>query len=756
MKPQKKSQAFPPLFKRPPEDPSMGAREERIARVLTQGAPAMVQSIVDAVVIKNQNIFLLTRPDGRVPLGGGWHGLGLYYHDCRFLNGYDINLSGTEPTSLAATASKGYMALLQLTNPDLRTMNGRLIRKEEIGIKWERVIDPAELALHDSLSFQNFTLDPIDLPVSLRFSAAFEDIFAVRELLPEHPGKLFPPAWENGALHFAYQGSDGNHRSLSIHFSESPEKTEPTAAHFKIVLAPREIKPLRVSFFISESPDRNRIGKKARRSPNLQDLEASVERAARQWISHYTQVESDSLLLNSILDRSFRDLGILRSRLGDKTFFAAGIPWFATLFGRDSLITSIQTLAFDPTTAEETLRLLARHQGDRVDDWRDEEPGKILHEFRFGELARVGAIPHAPYYGTVDATPLFLILLGRHAAWTGALTLFHDLRRNIERALEWISRYGDKNGDGYVEYRCRSKVGLVNQGWKDSGDAVVNADGSLADPPISLVEVQGYVYLAKKLMSDLYRRAGEPERADSLRREAEALQHRFNRDFWLEEIGFYALALQEGGRPAAVVSSNPGHALWSGIADPEKAQRTMERMMADDMFTGWGTRTLSSRERRYNPIGYHLGTVWPHDTAFAAAGFRKYGFDEAARKLFTALSEAAMHFEGDQLPELFSGFQRDEYAVPVRYPVACHPQAWAAGAIPSLLENALGLTPEGFEGRLRIVRPILPGFIKRVEVRRLRVGLGSVDLRFQKTGAGEVKVEALQVDGKLDVVIDTQ
>lgn len=278
------------------------------------------------------------------------------------------------------------------------------------------------------------------------------------------------------------------------------------------------------------------------------------------------------------------------------------MPWFVTLFGRDSIVTALQTLAYDPEIAAQTLRLLAKYQSRRMDEWRDAQPGKILHELRTGEMAKLGEIPHTPYYGTIDATPLFLILAGRHAAWTGDLGLFNELRDNIEMALEWMNKYGDLNGDGFIEYASASEKGLINQGWKDSGDAIVNADGSLGRPPIALVEAQGYAYQAKREIAALFRRAGEDERAKQLEFEADEARRRFNRDFWLEDKGIYALALQVGREPVAVVSSNPGHALWSGIADEEKARRTMERLMADDVFNGWGVRTLSEKERRYNPI----------------------------------------------------------------------------------------------------------------------------------------------------------
>ena len=735
--------------------PSPQDKEERKQRVLTQGSPSIVRSIADAVVVKDGDLYFLTERDGDVPVGNT-HGFGLYYHDCRYLSGYEMALAGTKPNILAASASRGFMAVLELTNLDIRRPKDLLIRKEEIGITWKRTIDSSRLMLDDLLLFQNFGPKEIHFPVSLTFQATFEDVFVVRGLLPERPGRLHPPAWKGNLLQFIYDGQDGLHRSVVIHFLFSIEEKKGTTATFHVSLHPEERKEFLISLAVIESPHSSDLEPKRLFSINTKEIEESLHRSSKAWLGNQTEIQSDSLLLNGVLDRSLRDLRVLQSRLRNQRFFAAGVPWFATLFGRDSLISSLQTLAYEQETAAQTLRLLACYQGQKVDDWRDEQPGKILHELRVGELSRLGEIPHTPYYGTIDATPLFLILIGRHAAWTGSLSLFHELKEHIEKALAWIASEESRQEGGYLAYESKSKKGLINQGWKDSGDAIVNADGSLARPPIALVEVQAYVYLAKTLTADLYRRAGESGRADQLLEEADALRARFNRDFWLEDKGFYALALQAGMKPAAVLTSNPGHALWSRIADPQKAQKTVERLMADDLFNGWGVRTLSEKEQRYNPIGYHLGTVWPHDNSLIAAGYRHYGYDDAALRIFTGILEAAMHFGSYRLPELFSGFSRGEFEIPVRYPVACHPQAWAAGSVPYLVEVSLGLVPEAFEQRLRIIRPILPNFIDHLEVHRLRVGTAQVDLKFDRASDRRIKTTVTKVEGKLDVRIEEE
>jgi glycogen debranching enzyme len=704
-------------------------------------------------VAKDEDIYFLTEPDGTVPLDRQ-HGLGLYYHDCRFLNGYELRLGETKPQVLASSEARGYMTVFQLTNTDLRMPDGTLLPKESIGIKWERVIDATAQTLHDVLTLENFGLRPVVLPLALTFHAGFEDVFAVRGLLPERLGQLWPVSWRDGRLGLGYDGSDGLYRSVTIHFTPQPDDTDDTTARFTVTLHPEESMEILISLVLAEARDRQGAQPTSQHGqPDLHKVQAYLQASADEWLGDHTHITSESVLLNMVLHRSLLDLRALRSTLAGRQFFAAGVPWFVTLFGRDSLIAALQTLAYDPHMAEETLRLLATYQGQRVDAYRDEQPGKIFHELRVGEMANTGEIPHSPYYGTVDATLLFLILLGRHASWTGSLAVFRDLHEHVEQALAWMATYGDRNGDGYVAYRSTSKHGLINQGWKDSGDAIVNADGSLATPPIALVELQGYAYLARLTVADLYRRAGESARADQLVQEAQALRRRFNRDFWLEDKGLYALALQAEHRPCAVVSSNPGHALWAGIAEPEKAQRTAQRLMADDMFNGWGMRTLPDGERRYNPIGYHLGTVWPHDNAIIAAGFRRYGYDDAFGRVFAGIVEAAMHFSAYRLPELFAGFRLEEYGIPVHYPVACHPQAWAAGAVPHLVETALGLVPEAFEHRLRIVRPVLPAFIDTLEVQRLRVGKARVHLHFERTSSG-IAVQVLDCTGDLSVGIE--
>ena len=714
----------------------------------------MAHSIAQAVVIKHGNLFFLCPPEGEVPMSRD-HGFGLYYHDCRYLNGYELLVCGEHPESLAARSSEGGRAVFQLTTPDCHAPDGSTIHRETVGLKWDRVIDAEQLVLHEQLDIQNVGCETVEFPLSMRFRAGFEDVFEIRGLLHEVKGKLFRPVWKDKCLCFSYEGGDKMRRSLAIHLHPLPAEVKGNTVRFDVSLKPNEIKPIRISFAIAESEEQpNRLFAQTSVYRDVQAVSQNIKASAEQWLKRETEFRSDSLLLNRVIRRSLMDLHMLKTSISGDEFFAAGVPWYVALFGRDCLITSLQTLAFWSGTAAATLRLLADYQGRQVTDWRDEQPGKILHELRVGELARMNRIPHTPYYGTIDATPLFLILMSRYARWTGDLSLFHELRIAVERALHWIDKYGDVAGDGYVSYVGNRNKGLINQGWKDASDALVTEDGRFAEPPIALVEVQGYVYMAKMEIADLHDRIGEHEHATRLRAEARALRARFNHDFWIEAEGCYAMALEAGRHPCRVMSSNPGQALWTGIVEEDKAGRVVHRLMRPDLFNGWGIRTLSCKERRYNPMGYHLGTVWPHDNSLIAAGFRRYGYDEPAARIFVGLLEAAMEFEDYRLPELFTGFGREEYGQPVRYPVACHPQAWAAGSIPYLVETFLGLVPDAYNNRLKIIRPYLPDFISEAELRHLRVGQGSVDLRFERKRDGSLEAHVGKVTGDLKVEVE--
>jgi glycogen debranching enzyme len=697
--------------------------------------------ITHALVLKDRDLFFLSNPDGCVPIANS-EGLGLYYHDCRFLNGYELKIAGQKPDVLESNAERG----------DKLTLKARTTGEHRIDVHWSRVISNKDLALRDTITLENLTTEQARFPLGLAFQSDFEDLFAVRGFRQRKRGTLLTPEWTNGVLHFCYQGADSIFRQLEVHFSPLPYAKAGASAHFQVDLAPDDRKQFLILLRVSESPER----KIAKRFSGLTNGYGSDTTLFRDddfpSYARVTRVISDNPDFDGVLDRSLRDLDMLRTNLGTNSYFAAGVPWYVALFGRDSIITALQMLAYDAQTAEQTIRLLAHYQGKEVNEWRDEVPGKILHELRVGEMAHLAEIPHTPYYGTIDATPLWLVLIGRHAAWTGDLHIFNELRPNIEAALNWIDQYGDFNRDGYVEYECKSEGGLLNQGWKDSADAIVNQDGSLGEAPIALVEVQGYVFRAKVEMAALFRRTGDDKRARILADEAQRLRERFNRDFWLE-AGYYALALQKGHRRVAVLSSNAGHALWSGIANLDQARQTAQHLLSPEMFTGWGIRTLSRNAVKYDPLAYHLGTVWPHDNSLIAAGLKNYGMNQETLQILSGMLDAAQHFEGNRLPELFGGLARENDNAPAPYPIACQPQAWAAATIPYLLTSILGLEPHAFERRLKIVRPMLPENVHSLEIHNLRVGGALADLIFERGDHG-VTARILQKRGPLEVMGD--
>jgi glycogen debranching enzyme len=703
-------------------------------------AAPVPRNVASAIVIKDKDVFFLADHDGGIP-AGNQDGFGLYYHDCRYLDGYTIRIADTPPNSLLATSDRGSIATFESTNEKLQ-LGPRTLPEQTIGVTLRRVIDSAARAVHDVFTIENYSVEPHDIPVSFSFESKFDDIFEIRGLHPKRVGRARTPSWHDDVLVLAYDGADGVRRCLEVHPEPVPENRSSSCLEFTISLGAREHVRIALSLRIVETSAPHRAPHRDVTDPA--PVAEQLDRRSLQWLDDSAAVSTASPHLDALLQRSLLDLHVLRSSLEGLEFFSAGLPWYGALFGRDSLIAALQTLAYEPHIAEQTVRLLARYQGSKEDEWRDEQPGKILHELRHGELANLNEIPQTPYYGSVDSTPLFLIVLGEHATWTGDLQLFQDLRGAVESALHWIDTYGDEGRNGYLSYASKSSKGLGNQGWKDSGDAVMNADGSLAEPPIALVEVQGYVYRAKRLIAELYARSGDAAIAARLRHEADDLAARFNRAFWVADKNFYAIALQRGNRPAAVVSSNPGQALWTGIVDQTRAAAVAGHLTAADMFSGWGIRTLSTKERRANPIGYHLGTVWPHDNALIAAGLRRYGFDREAIRVLDGLVQAARHFEHYRLPELFAGFSQHQFPAPVRYPVACHPQAWAAGSVPFLVTVLLGLAPNAFEHRLDVIRPVLPTGVDHLEFRRLRIGDGSVSLRFRRLGDDAVAVDVLE------------
>lgn len=686
-------------------------------------------NLAETIVIKNGNVFMVTLRDGRLP-ADVLHPLGLWFQDCRFLSKLELRICGELPRLLTATAAAGTEAVHELTNPDLDLADGRRLPSESLRIRIERRAE-ADGALRQRIAVRNYHREPVRLPIELWLGADFEPMLELRGIVERHER----PAPHVGPDGFWTVGRDGVRRVTAVKATPEPRDGGDGRLVFDLDLAARGGADLVVDLEISEQGNGQVPARVPRRSPG-----------------EGTRVSSDDQLFNRVLQRSLDDLELLRSSLDGHSYYAAGVPWFATLFGRDSIITAFQTLSFVPDVAEDTVRLLAARLGTAVNDERDEQPGKVLHELRVGEPATLGETPFARYYGSVDATPLFLCLLCRHADWSGTLDLFRELRGPAEAALEWIDRYGDLDGDGLVEYVRRSAHGLRTQGWKDSADGIPDEHGDPLEPPVALVEVQGYVVRAKLLMARMFELDGEGARAERLRQEATELEAQLER-FWLDDSRCYAIGLDADKRPGSGLTSNQGHLLWADAVSSERARSIRDVLMSPDMFTGWGIRTLAQSHPAYNPVGYHTGSVWPHDSALIAFGLRRYGFDEDFTLIFEGLLEAASRFNDYRLPELFGGFAREEFDEPVPYPVACQPQAWAAGSIPMLLKWGLGLSPDALNRRLRIVRPSLPRWLERVDVTGLRLGSARIDLRFDRAGDSVTLADA-RVEGDAEVVLE--
>jgi glycogen debranching enzyme len=708
---------------------------------LPEGEPMGIEDIRDVLIIRERASTLMTDSDGNIPPDAR-QGLGLYHADTRHLSTYRMTLERIPPVMLLSTAELGYAMEQVMTNPALRAPDGRRLNQSSTEIRRQRVVSDV---VEEQVRITNYNAFPVRLALLYEFDADFADIFDVRGYVRTAKGHLHEPEVSERSVLFAYDGVDGRTRTTRISFDRTPEDFDGRNALFHISLERRETATLRLRISLNNEGAR-------RQSERLEAVADQYQR----WMEGTTHVFTDNEFFNRVLSRSLHDIRMLASVNEDgHQFLAAGTPWFDALFGRDSCIVSTQMLAYRPELARNTLRLLARCQGTEVDRERDEEAGKIVHEMRFDELSRSGELPYGPYYGSIDSTPLFLMLLASYYEWTADTRFVRELLPAVRAAIAWMDTAGDPAGDGYLTYEKRSAKGLVNQGWKDSWDAVVQPDGTLAHAPIALVEVQGYAYFARARLASVLERAGDARLAAKLRREGRRLYQRFNRDFWMDDHGYYAFALDGDRRPVASIASNPAHCLWAGLIDPARAGEVVSRLMANDMFSGWGLRTLSAGNPRFNPIGYHLGSIWPHDNSIAAMGFKMYGCEDELNEVATALFDAAASFPYFRLPELFGGEARSAHRTPVPYPVACRPQAWAAGAFPLITQAILGLKPEAPERRLRIVGPRLPYWLNSVQVRNLHVGNGVVTLQYRRQG-NDTRVEIQEATGNIDVIISNR
>ncbi|HIQ06200.1 MAG TPA: amylo-alpha-1,6-glucosidase [Anaerolineae bacterium] len=690
--------------------------------------------------LKHNDIFLVSDEHGDIPVAAPGE-LGLYWRDTRFLSGYDLHLNGHPPIPLAVSAGSRYTADFLLTNPAFPD-----IPRGTLELHRQRLICGG---LHERMTLINHHPSPVTLTLTLTLAADFRDIFLVRGNHVGERGQRLSPLLRDDGFTLRYLGRDGVERQTEVRVTGPVPRITDYQIAFELQLPPREDVTITLQVLPrlrGEGPPQDVQGE------DFETLLRGLEATSRAWDSTCTRVETDHPVLNALIHRSALDLHLLLNHYPTGPLPVAGLPKFGAPFGRDALITAYETLMWQPEIAVGTLRFLAAHQATVLDEWRDAEPGKILHELRQGELAALGEIPHTPYYGTVDATPLLVILFCALMDWLGDESLFEELWPTIHRALAWIDCYSDLDGDGYVEYQRRSPVGVLHQGWKDTDQALLHADGSPVAPPIALVEVQGYVYDAKMRLAQLLARQKEKTLAARLDHEARVLQRRFNGDFWCPSLGFYAQALDGQKRPIAAVTSNPGHLLWSGILPRQRAARVMKRLLDSDLFSGWGIRTRTASDLFYNPMSYHNGAVWPHDTALIAAGLRRYGFNREAQRVAAALLEAGMAFPDRQMPELFGGFSRSKFGAPVPFPRACRPQAWAAGSVFLLLQVLLGLRADAAAQRLHLC-PLLPDWLSEVSLSNLRVGQSCVDIRVSTQGM-ETRVEVVRSEGDVKVVAE--
>ncbi|MBI3898036.1 MAG: amylo-alpha-1,6-glucosidase [Gammaproteobacteria bacterium] len=669
---------------------------------------------------------------------------GLYHQGTRFLSHFDLRINDRRPLLLNSTVKEdNSLLVVDQTTPDLYRDGELVIRKSTLHIFRSKLL--CDGAHHEHVRLVNYGDTTAELKLGLYFATDFADIFEVRGVQRSKRGRLLPIERQPGEIIFGYEGLDRIGRRTRVIADQPPDKIGDGDMVYLLKLVPGEQCDLYLTVLCEiDQPRLERLtyGKA------LQSIEAEIGAASVAGGGMFTSNEQ----FNDWVNRSVADLRMLTSQTAHGPYPYAGVPWYSTPFGRDGIITALQMLWIDPGLARGVLAFLAAHQAIDDDPLKDAEPGKIFHEMRGGELAALGEVPFGRYYGSVDATPLFVMLAGEYYDRTGDRAFIATLWPHIERALNWIDKYGDCDGDGFVEYQRRNPRGLLHQGWKDSEDSVFHADGTLARPPIALCEVQGYVYAAKRAAARLARLLDDATRADGLDREAQTLKENFNRVFWIDDLGTYALALDADKRPCRVASSNVGHTLFTGIADEAYARRTADLLLSPLFFSGWGMRTLARTERRYNPMSYHNGSIWPHDNGIVAMGLARYGYHEHVLKLVMGLFDASIAFELHRLPELFCGFDRLPGQGPTLYPVACIPQAWASGAVFHLLQACLGLSFSAEKPQLRFAHPLLPDYLHWLEIKNLRFGGAVLDLMIRRH-PHDVGINVMRKEGDIEVAV---
>ena len=670
---------------------------------------------------------------------------GVYHLDTRILSQFQLLLEEARPLLLSSmTQDDNAEFSADLSNPDL-LIDGRIaLRREQIHLHRTKFVWNA--TCFERLLVRNFSDGPLHVRLLFRFASDFADLFEVRGETRTARGESSADIESDRAVLLRYTGLDKIERATRLAFEPAPKALTTARAAYELALKPRETRRIFIRYGVPDGDPAEWTGRR------FYAQMRAARHALRESSARAASVDSSNSVFNEIVRRCVSDLYMLMTDTPHGHYPYAGTPWFSTPFGRDGLITALMTLWLDPSIAKGVLHFLAATQATASEPERDAEPGKILHEMRHGEMANLREVPFGRYYGSVDSTPLFLMLLGEYFVRTGDLETVRSLWPNAEAALHWIDTYGDRDRDGFVEYYRQTKEGLANQGWKDSHDAIFHSDGRRAEGPIALCEVQAYVYGAKRHGALLAGALGHHALAAKLQAQAVTLRRRFEEEFWCDDLSVYALALDGAKRPCRVISSNSGQALFTGIASPERAQRVAQTLLSPSIFSGWGIRTVASSAARYNPMSYHNGSVWPHDNGMIAMGLARYGQKQAACEIFSALFDAASYMDLRRLPELFCGFVRRQRNAPTQYPVACSPQAWASATTLCLLQATLGL--ELFDGSREVAfyRPMLPAFIDNLHLRNLRLSGGSVDVMLHRHRDG-VAATVTRRDGDVVVLV---
>jgi glycogen debranching enzyme len=667
---------------------------------------------------------------------------GVYHEGTRFLSSFLLELDGYRPLFLSSTVKDDNAVLaVDLTNPDVVGQGPLDIPRGQLHLArlkflWQGVC-------HERLSLQSYQLTPARARLALHFEADFADIFEVRGTPRRARGQYLEPVCDADQVVLSYRGLDGVTRRTRLGFAPRPAELSGDTAVFELTLPPQG--QVHIDLTVSCECDGSRPAREA--------FDEALFAAGSDWEQARgtaCRIETSNERFNDWVNRAGADLHMMTTTTEAGPYPHAGVPWFSTPFGRDGIITALQVLWLNPSLARGVLAYLADTQATAVVPEQDAQPGKILHETRGGEMAALGEVPFGRYYGSVDATPLFVLLAGAYYERTADRAFIESIWPNVEAALGWIDVYGDVDGDGLVEYARTSPHGLVHQGWKDSHDAIFHADGKPAQPPIALCEVQGYTYAARLAAAQLADVLGHAGQAEELRRQALGLQVRFEQQFWCEDLSTYALALDGAKRPCRVRSSNAGQCLFTGIAGPARARRVAHTLLEADSFSGWGVRTVAVGEALYNPMSYHNGSVWPHDNSLIGYGLARYRLKKAVLEILTGQFDASLFMDLHRLPELFCGFPRRPGSGPTLYPVACSPQAWAAGTVFLLVQSCLGLAVKGTEPQVHFSFPLLPPFLREVRILNLQVGQASIDLLLQRHGQ-DVGITVLRREGHVEV-----